>query len=75
MSLQVERWEGSTKNNGCNSYGLACGAATKKHENTARAALFRRMRMFDTCKSIEPLPSTSYIRNAHWSCLRYVEEK
>ena len=35
--------------------------------NKERAALFHRMRMFDTCKSIEPLPSTSYIRNAHWS--------
>ena len=25
------------------------------------------VRMFVTCKSMEPLPSTSYMRNAHWS--------
>lgn len=25
------------------------------------------VRMIVTCKSMEPLPSTSYMRNAHWS--------
>ena len=42
-------------------------SSSNKDRSACSTVLFHRMRMFDTCKSIEPLPSTSYIRNAHWS--------